>query len=69
MIIFVPVFLFLFVVVPALLTWMAADILHIRRRPWKLMLFALIAALNWQMWQTPKPAHPAPATEASRPAR
>ena len=56
MLIFIPTFIVLFIVVPWLLTKMAADLLGIRQwRPW-LVLFAVIAALNWQMWQAPKPA-------------
>lgn len=47
-------FIFLFIVVPILLTKMAADMLGIRRwSPW-LLLLLVITALNWQMWQAPK---------------
>lgn len=55
MIIFIPVFLFLFVIVPALLTWMAAPMLGIRRLPYKAILFMVITALNWEVWQAPQP--------------
>lgn len=60
MVIFIPVFLFLFVVVPVLLTWMAAPMLGIRRLPYKAILFMVIAAMNWQMWQAKPPAAQAP---------
>lgn len=56
--IFIPVFLILFVGVPVLLTNMAVDLLRARGvRNW-IVIFIVIAALNWQAWQTPRPAAP-----------
>lgn len=52
--IFIPVFIGLFIVVPAFLTKMAADLLQIRGFMAKLILFMVIAGLNWQYWQAPK---------------
>lgn len=56
--IFIPVFLILFVGVPVLLTNMAVDLLRARGvRNW-IVIFIVIAALNWQAWQAPRPAAP-----------
>lgn len=58
--IFIPLFIGLFVVVPLLLTKMAADLLHIRKRMAKVALFMVICALNWRMWQAPERHSQAP---------
>lgn len=56
--IFIPVFLILFVGVPVLLTNLAADLLKARGvRNW-IVIFIVIAALNWQAWQAPRPVAP-----------
>lgn len=60
MIIFIPMFVLLFVAVPAFITWMAADMLGVRGFFGKLVLFTVIAFGNWQAWQkAPAPVAPA----------
>ena len=54
MIIFIPIFIFLFIVVPLLLAKMAADLLGLRSWRLKLLLLIGITVANWQMWQAPK---------------
>lgn len=61
MIIFIPMFIGLFIVVPILVTWLAADLLGIRGFAIRVVLFAVIAVLNWQWWQAP----PKPAVEVA----
>lgn len=56
--IFVVMFIVLFIVVPYLLTKMAADLLNVRTRKAWILLFLAITALNWEMWQTPRAPSP-----------
>jgi hypothetical protein len=51
--IFIPVFLFLFVLIPILLAKMAADLLGLRGWRWRMILLGVIGLTNWQMWQVP----------------
>lgn len=51
--IFIPVFIVLFIVVPLILTRLAAPLIGIRTPSGWLLLFIIITALNWQMWQAP----------------
>lgn len=53
MVIFVPMFIGLFIVAPALATWLAADLLRIRGFAMRFVLFMVIAVGNWQWWQAP----------------
>ena len=53
--IFIPVFAVLFIVIPAFLTKMAADLIGIPDLKLRLVIFLVISGLNWQMWQIPKP--------------
>lgn len=61
--IFIPLFIILFIVVPWLLTKMAADLIGVRSRSTWWLLFIVISAVNWELWQAPKPS-PAPQSAA-----
>lgn len=52
--IFIPMFIVLFIVVPVVLTKLAAPMLGIRSPSGWFLLFMIITAMNWQMWQAPK---------------
>ncbi len=67
--IFIPVFIVLFIIVPVILTRLAAPMLGVRTLSGWFLLFMVITALNWQMWQAPRlPAGPvAPRAQALAP--
>lgn len=54
MLIFIPLMFVLFIVVPAILTRLAAPMLGVRTASGSLLLFFIIAGLNWYMWQAPQ---------------
>ena len=65
MILFIPIFILLFIVVPFFLTKWLADMIHLRGLGWRTILFMAIAVMNWQMWQAPPDSrYPPRATQA-----